>query len=179
MTKRLSIKLAGETVFDNNGESDIGVYTDLWKSVSEREEMVEYGMCSENLRKLVSKDDSAATSGDAGKVSDALLFSVIDTKLKLPISKIMEDQGLFAPFGMMNNFEYAITFSEATDIMIAQSRSAVAGYSLENLELEYKTIEDIDVAERALSLYQSGKSLSYDHVTLSTRGVGQRQHYPE
>ena len=71
LKKRLVIKFAGEIVYDNNGESILEIYRDLWKPDFVRSDMVEYGIANENLRKLISKDDSGATSGDAQKKSDA------------------------------------------------------------------------------------------------------------
>ena len=70
LQKRLQIRLAGETAYDNNGESLYGVPKDLYKSNSQRANMIEYGIASENLTKFISKDDSGATSGDATKVSE-------------------------------------------------------------------------------------------------------------
>lgn len=166
LSERLVIKLAGETVYDNSGESVIGTYKDLWKSRAERTAMVEYGIANENLRKLISKDDSGATSGNIQKVSDALMFSIHGTKQKVQLNKILEDHGLYAPYNMNNNLRYVITFPKASDIMVAQSGSAVAGYTLENLELEYETIESQEVTDEVSSLYTSGRSLSYEHVTL-------------
>ena len=69
LQNRLQIRLAGETVYDNNGESLYSVYKDLYKTNSQRDNMIEYGIGSQNLRKLISKDDSGATSDDATKVS--------------------------------------------------------------------------------------------------------------
>ena len=40
------------------------------------------------------------------------------------------------------------------------------GYSLENLELEYETIENQELANEATEVYELGKSLDFDHVTL-------------
>ena len=42
----------------------------------------------------------------------------------------------------------------------------VEGYKLENLELEYETIENDVLASEVSSMYTSGRSLSYKHVTL-------------
>ena len=44
-------------------------------SNSQRLDMVEYRIAGENLRKLISKDDSVAKSGKTQKVSDALMLS--------------------------------------------------------------------------------------------------------
>ena len=121
LQSQLTIKMAGEVVYDNVGESSIEVYKDLWKSESERGDMVEYGVSGENLRKLISKDDSGAASGNVSKVSDALLFSVLGTKQKLSLDKILGDSGLYAPFSMNSSIQYAIKLPTASDIMVAQS----------------------------------------------------------
>ena len=146
LTKELTVKMAGEVVFSNTGESIMEVYKDLWKTSKERDNMVEYGIANENLRKLISKDDTGASSGDDDKVSDALMFAVHGTKQRIRLGKILEDHGLYAPYSMINNFQYSITLPSASDIMKAQSGEAVAGYSLENIELEYETIENQDLA---------------------------------
>ena len=166
LTKELTLKMAGEKVFDNTGESLIEVYKDLWKTSKERDNMMEYGVCNENLRKMISKDDTAASSGDSGKVSDALMFSVNGTKQRIKLGKILEDHGLYAPYSMIHNLQYGITLPQASDIMTAQSGSAVEGYSLTNIELEYETIENQELANEATKVYDIGKSLNFDHVTL-------------
>ena len=63
LTKELTLKMAGEVVFSNTGESVIEIYKDLWKTSKERDNLIEYGIGSENLRKMISKDDTAASSG--------------------------------------------------------------------------------------------------------------------
>ena len=97
LTEKLTLKMAGEADFDSHGESIMEVYKDLWKTSKERDNLIEYGIGSENLRKLISKDDSAVSSGDAGKVSDALMFSIHSTKQRIKLGKILEDHGLYAP----------------------------------------------------------------------------------
>ena len=57
--------------------------------------MVQYGVGSQNLRKLISKDDSGSSSGDAAKVSDGLMFAAYGTKPMIYLSKVIEDHGLF------------------------------------------------------------------------------------
>ena len=49
LQKRLGVRLAGETVYDNSGENIYEVYKDLWKTNSQRLDMVEYGIAGENL----------------------------------------------------------------------------------------------------------------------------------
>ena len=67
---------------------------------------------------------------------------------------------------MNNNFRYIITLPQSSEILVAQSGQTLGSYSLENLELEYETIENQAIANSVSSEYGSGHSLSYEHITL-------------
>ena len=164
--KRYEIKLAGETVYDNSGESLYNVYKDLYKTNSERYNMIEYGIGSTNLRKLISKDDSGATSGDATKVPGKLMYDIYGTKQKICLDRIIRDHGLYAPFQMNNDFEYIIKLPEPSEIMVAQSGQTFGTYSLKNMQLEYETIDNQSIANEVSSLYAAGRSLSFEHANL-------------
>ena len=166
LAKRLQIKVAGETAYDCSGESLFEVYKDLWLTLGDRKKMIEQSVANENLRKLFSGDDSGKKVGDDSKVADALVQSIYGTKLKKPIDKIICDHGLYTPFTMNNNPMYILTLPEADEIMTAQGGQKVEGYKLENLELEYETIENDVLASEVSSMYTTGRSLSYKHVTL-------------
>ena len=63
LQSRLQVRIAGEVAYDNTREGDLGcMYKDLWLSKCRRNEMVQYGVANENLRKLISKDDGGASS---------------------------------------------------------------------------------------------------------------------
>ena len=166
LAKRLQVKVAGETAYDCSGESLYEVYKDLWLTLGDRKKMIKQGVANENLRKLFSGDDSGKKVGDVGKVADALVQSIYGTKLKKPIDKIIGDHGLYTPFTMNNNPMYILTLPEADEIMTAQGGQKVEGYKLENLELEYETIENDVLASEVSSMYTTRRSLSYKHVTL-------------
>ena len=51
---------------------------------------------NENTRKLMSKDDSA----DKTVVADKILISVFADRVKIKLGQILNDHGLYAPFGM-------------------------------------------------------------------------------
>ena len=46
-------RLTGESVYDKNAENMYEVYKDLWKTNSQRLDMIEYGIASKNIRKLI------------------------------------------------------------------------------------------------------------------------------
>ncbi|CAB3998285.1 Hypothetical predicted protein [Paramuricea clavata] len=50
--------------------------------------------------------------------------------------------------------------------MNAQSSESVEGYSLENIELEYESIENNNLARKYENLYGSERELSFEHTTL-------------
>ena len=49
--------------------------------------------------------------------------------------------------------------------MVAQGGSSVGTYSLENLELQYETIDSIDITTEVTSSYSTGRSLAFEHCT--------------
>jgi hypothetical protein len=123
---------------------------------------VETGLTlSENLRKLMSGDDSGNNTGD-----DKIVYGIYGKQLKKPVNKILKDHGLFVPFHMNNNPMYILTLPKSGDVLTPQSGEVIGSYSLDNLALEYETIENSDLADDITSLYTCGRSLSYQHVTL-------------
>jgi hypothetical protein len=127
--------------------------------------MVEYGIGSKNLRKLLSGDDSGLEVGDAGKISDALIHSIYGSEQRIRLDKILGDHGVFAPFNSKLSTTFIITLPSAESIMSAQTNETVDGYTLENIELEYETIDNQDLAQESSSKYDLGRSLVYEHVT--------------
>ena len=117
LCEKLTVRFAGNVVYDNNRKSLIMVYKDLWLSDKCRKDMSEYGIASENLRKLMSGDDSASAS-DKG---DNALFNACGKKIKIKLGKILRERGLLASYGLNNNIQYEMTLPSASEIMIAQS----------------------------------------------------------
>ncbi|CAB4026871.1 Hypothetical predicted protein [Paramuricea clavata] len=159
--KRLEIRLAGEKVYDNGGESLMEVYKDLWMDEKQRADKIADGIATEAVRKKISKDDEANADADA-----VALFGIFGTKQCIKINKILGDHGLYAPYHSANDIQYVITLPQASEIMNAQSGESVEGYSLENIELEYESIENNNLARKSENLYGSERELSYEHVTL-------------
>ena len=58
-----------------------------------------------------------------------------------------------------------ITLPSAESIMSAQTGENVDGYTLENLELEYETIDSQELAQEISSKYDLGRSPVYEHIT--------------
>ena len=79
--------------------------------------MIQYGVGSTNLRKLISKDDSGATSVNATKVSEKLMYDIYGTKQKICLDKIIGNHVLYAPYE------------------VAQTSQRWGDYKLENVKM--------------------------------------------
>ena len=140
------------------------VYKDLWRSEEDRDNRQDFGIGNENVRKLVSKDDSA----NKATKSDGVLYLTIANmcdRMKIPLGKILCDHGPYAPYGMCD-FEYRITLPQSKKIMKAQDGEDVGEYKLTDMHLEYEIIKSEDLAEKVRGEYNIGRSLGYDCTTL-------------
>ena len=79
----------------------------LWRSDEDRDNRQDFGLANENVRKLVSKDDSGNKATKTDGVLDLTIVNMCD-RMKIPLGKILGDHGPYAPYGMFD-FEYRIT----------------------------------------------------------------------
>ena len=164
LVDRLSIKVQGVEVYQNTGESMLEVYKDLWRSDDDREHRQSYGIANENVRKLISGDDSTDKTAKTDGVLDSTIASMCD-RMKIPLGKILCDHGRFAPYGMCN-FVYEITLPKSEKIMEEQTNETTGNYTLTDMQLEYEIIESEQLASDVRGGFAIGRSLGYDYTTL-------------
>ena len=145
------------------------VYKDLWLPDERREDMSEYGIASENFRKLMSGDDSASTANK----DDNALFKARGKRIKIKLEKILNNQGLFAPSALNGGVELNCKTPDASDIMIAQSGESVGGYALKEPKLIYESIESSEMYSQAVTDYTETEfpfmEVSYLKPTIITK----------
>ena len=161
---RLSIKVQGVEVNQNTGESMLEVYKDLWRSDFDRKNRQKYGIANENVRKLISKDDSADKAAKTDGVLDATIASIY-VRMKIPLGKILCDNGPYAPYGMCD-FVYDITLPKSDKIMKAQANEETGTYKLTDLQLEYEVIKSEGLAASVRGTYNTERSFPYNYSTL-------------
>ena len=161
LVKQLQIMVGSrEACYTNDQESLYSVYKDLWLPVDQRNNMADVGIINENTRKLMSDDDSE----DKTVVADKTIIDVFDGRVRIKLGKILNDHGLYAPLDAGNIIKYKLIFPKADEIMVAQTSQKVAGYTLEDVRLEYSSIENPDVYNKALNSFQS-RTLVFEDVT--------------
>ena len=121
-------------------------------------------MVNENVRKLLSKDDSGNKATKTDGVLDLTIANMCD-RMKIPLGNILCDHGPYAPYGMCD-FEYRITLPQSKKIMKAQDGKDVGEYKLTDMHLEYEIIESEDLVREVKDQYSVGRSLGYDYTTL-------------
>lgn len=118
LVNRLSIIIDGKEPYSNTGERIFEVYRDLWLPDEKRECIKEFVVNNENIRKVMSKDDSPVAS----KKADDGLMSNVYSELKIPLGKVLKNSGLFAPYSLVGRvIEYSITLPKTAYIMKVQS----------------------------------------------------------
>ena len=173
LVDQLCIKVQGEKVYQNVGESILEVYKDLWRSDVDRENRQQYGIANENVRKLISKDDCADKAAKTDGVLDTTVAGIYD-RMKIPLGKILCDNGPYAPYGMCE-FVYDITLPDPEKIMKAQTNEKIGEYKLTDMQLEYDVIRSVGLAKSVKGTYNTGRSFPYNHVTLLKSPVWQKK----
>ena len=163
LQEKLEVNMEGQKIYENPKESLYEVYKDLWASEEIRQNSQQYGIANENTRKLISKSDDGASSGNAQKVSDKLIADLSD-KQKISLNKVLSGNGPFSPFGLNNELQYKIRLPSSDKLLDVQSSQTKAAYRLKNCELEYQTIKSKELASGVQAGYKSGVKLDFDDV---------------
>ena len=137
------------------------MHKNLWDTAENKSVRVDEGIGSENYRKLLSGDDTGAKTGTDQKVKDAAMADLYAGELVIPVGRMLNNQGVFAPRAINSDFEVKITFPKADDVMVAQSSQSIAGYTFEDLKLRYKKIISPELYQMAEQSYISGRTLPF------------------
>lgn len=161
LQKNIRVRFGNIDVYHNSHESEFLLYKDFWDSEANRKIRVDEGIARENVRKLMSGDDSGAKTGTDRKVKDGVIPDQYAGEIVIPVGRMLNNQGVFAPRALNSDFEVEITFPEGKDIMVAHSSESVAGYGFEDLKLRYKKIVSPELYQMAEQSYISGRTVPF------------------
>ena len=156
LVQRLIVSLGGETIYDNSWEGLLRTYSDLWLSQRAREELTEFGIKDEMLRNVTDKSSKTTK----------ILAGIFRTT-KIPIGKIISDQGMMVPSAMAENLNFTIVLANAEHVVSKGS------YSLSSLEVEYDVVNSTSLGLRdtIVKHYTSGKKLPFKGVSWLRQSV--------
>ena len=154
--------MEGQKIYENPKESLFEVYKDLWVSNEIRQNSQQYWLANLNTRKLISRSDDGASSGNDQKVSDKLVADLSE-KQKISLNKVLMGNGPFHPIGLSNELTHKIRLPPSDDILNVQSSQTKGKYTLKNCELEYHTVKSSELGVR--EGYRAGTKLDFEDVS--------------
>ena len=163
LQRDLEVSMEGQKIYENPHESVFEVYKDLWTSDEVRQNSQQYGILTENARKLLSKSDDGASSGNDQKVADKLIADLSE-KQKINLNKVICGNGPLCPYGLNNELTFKFRLPSSDDLLEVQSSQTKAKYSLKNCELEYQTIKSKALANGVQNGYRTGVKLDFEDV---------------
>ena len=159
----------GGTILDDIVDFDIyKIFTDLFLPEKTRENMLSEGIQSKKLSQIRSGAGDKPTTGvDA----ENKLEKVHGKKYRINLDhQIMTDHGVFYPQALYTDLVFELVLSPASRVVKGSDPTKLK-YKLTNIELEYEMIHSKDLADEAVSVYESGKEFLYDHVSLDSNVV--------
>jgi hypothetical protein len=127
--------------------------------------MKQFGIMNENMRKLLSNDDTA----DKTVADDVNLLKMYDKHIKIKLGQILNNQGAYPNCSMKSLVKYMIELPSASEIIVAQQNEKVADYKITDSWLEYETIEAENLYNESVSTYRLKNNIPFVHVTHDTK----------
>ena len=153
LIKRQRVLFGGEALQDTLDYVLFQTYHDLFLSSEAGDDMLRYGVSTENTRKLRTAAGDKSTS-NAKEVAMAALHG---TKYCIPLDHpILLNHGVFYPKGLSHPLKFEITLAPVSDIAIYSDTTKPPNYKITNLELEYRFISSEYLANLALEAYKVG-----------------------
>lgn len=163
LIERMRIVYGGEVIMDLNRYDLYHTYSDLFKLVRERDNMLREGVSNLNMRRLRTGAGNKVTTDTA----EVTLGTIHSTRYRMRIEhEILDRHGVFNMRALKNNLIFEITLAQSSGIGVTTDNSANYAYSLTNLELEYETILSETLSQDAAASYQVGKGFYYENILL-------------
>ena len=156
----------GGTPLDDIVDFDVyKIFTDLFLPKETRGNMVAEGIQSKKLCQIRSDAGDKPTSGVD---EEKKLEKVYGTKYRINLDhQILTDHGVFYPQALYTELVFELVLAPADQVVVGSDASKLK-YKLTNIQLEYEMIRSEELANEAVSVYESGKVFVYDHVARST-----------
>ena len=164
--KKLAVKFEGNKIMSVDDYDIFTCYRDLWKTASEKKNVVHQGIISADgftlgymKLRINAKDKSTAPPPQDKGNADAYGNKVI-----IPLDFEMLDSA--APYyqaRLGNRLCYKITFNDYNRVLNSSVAAPDATYKITDISLEYEIVTQPDLARSIRSEYQS-MALLYDRI---------------
>ena len=151
LVKRQRVLFGGEVLQETLDYDLFQTYHDLHLSIEARDNMLRYGVSTENTRKY-----RTAAGNKVSNATEATMAALHGTKYCIPLDHpILLNHGVFYPKGLSHPLKFEITLAPVSDIVVYSDATSI-NYKITNLELEYRSISSEYLANQALEVYKVG-----------------------
>ena len=166
IVKKIEIKLSGNTIFTLDDADKFYCYRDLWRTETERRNMVYQGIHTLeplNLGRVQNPITLPRDTSDDDKNQAIELVTAYGNRFCIPLDfEVLEAVEPFHQSGLQSRLEYMLTFNDY-DKVVAPDAADVGKevtYSIEHIVLEYVKVTDALLARNIRQRYQ-GKHVIY------------------
>lgn len=93
------------------------------------------------------------------------MHKIFGSTIRIQLGPILENCGLFAPCAVRDEFEFEIRLAPNDEILVPRGEKGIVGsYELADLRLEYEVIENRELTDKIVELYDGEHTLSFEDV---------------
>jgi hypothetical protein len=161
--KKIIIKISGNEVMSIDDSDIYHIYSDLWKTASERTNLVYQGI-DESKSLNVTKLRIGAADGNDSKLPDKAIADTFGTRYYIPLDfELLETHMPYYQSGLGDRLEYELTFNEYSRVIIATG-DPNANYEINNISLEFDMVTETNLATMVRNQYEGKMSILYDRI---------------
>ena len=141
---KITMKMAGKTINEIDKAYIMNTFRDFWLTEKQRKNAVMQGIKSER---------------------EGAIATAFGNRYSIPIeSEIFDDYMPFYPYALLESVEYNIRFNDPKYLITGTS--ANKDYSVENIQLEYETVFNPELADEIESMYKTQLRWPFESVHL-------------
>ena len=162
IVKQTTVKISGNEVMSIDDSDVYYCYTDLWKSPQERRNGQYQGIDTSEGRN-VTKLRVGAADADREVESDQAIANAYGNRYFVPLDfELLETHMPFYQSSLGDRLEYELIFQDYSHVIVAND--AEAGYKIDNVSLEFDTVNHPDLARQIRNQYAGRLAILYDRV---------------
>ena len=164
IVKQVVVKLEGNEIFSLDDADVFKCFSDLWKTTTERSNLVLQGICNENTLKLRSSAADASTT----VVADVATYTAYGSRFAIPLDfELLESHMPFYQNALADKLSYELRFNDHSAVVTGTD--AAATYTVSGISMEYETVRNPQLARQIKNQYESQLVILYDRVLRHTQ----------
>ena len=163
VVKKLTIKISGNEVMSIDDSDLYYIYTDLWRSWTDRASAHYQGIDTGIVRNTTKLRVGAADGNDA-ILEDNAIANAYENRFYIPLDfELLESHMPYLQNALQGRLEYELTFNDYSRVIEATG-DLTASYTIDNISLEYEMVTNPEIARLIRNQYADRVAILYDRV---------------